>query len=345
MKNFAAIMTDIKRIENKEIKVPVSLDDEVLIRVEYVGICGSDVHFYEAGKIGDFLVETPFILGHEASGTIEKSGKDVKNLKPGDRIAIEPSVPCRSCKYCSQGKYNICSNLSMLSAPPFDGALKKYITHPSDFVFKLPENVSTLEGALVEPLCVGLHAVNQSNIKLGDTVTILGAGCIGLTTLLSAKAAGASKIFISDIEDKKLEYAKELGATEVLNAKNINIVERVMEITEEGTDKVIDCAGSEITIAQTSSLVKKGGSVALVGMTVKNEIKYDLMQLLSKEANIQTVFRYRNLFPTALDLLSSGRINIVDIVTNTFSFDETKEAFDYVRENRSEVVKGVIKIN
>jgi L-iditol 2-dehydrogenase len=174
---------------------------------------------------------------------------------------------------------------------------------------------------------------------------IQGAGCIGLATLLSAKAAGASKIFISDIEEKKLQYAKKLGATEALNAKKVDIVKKIMESTGEGTDIVIDCVGNEKTIAQTSSIVNKGGSIALVGMTLKEEIKYNLMQLLSKEASIQTVFRYRNLYPIALDLLSSGRIYIKDMVTNTFSFDKTKEAFDYVIENSSEVVKGVIEIN
>jgi len=346
MNNQAAFMTDLHSIEIRDTEVPEPKDDEVLVKIEYVGICGSDVHFYEAGKIGDFIVKPPFILGHETAGIVEKAGSAVIDLKPGDRVALEPSVPCRSCSMCRQGKYNLCPDVRMMAAPPYHGALTKYLTHPAAFSYKLPDNVSTMEGSLIEPLAVGLHAVAQGGVSLGDSVTVLGAGCIGLVSLLSAKGAGAGRIYVADIEDKRLEFAKKLGATEIINAKNTDTIKKINELTgEAGTDIVIECAGSPITIAQTPHLVSKDGTIVLVGMSLSDEINYNLMQLILKEASLATVFRYRNKYPVAIEAIASGAIMIKDIVTHTFSFEETKKAFDFVIANPSDVVKAVIKIS
>lgn len=346
MKNQAAFMTDLHNIEIRDTDIPEPGQGQVLVKIEYVGICGSDVHFYEAGKIGDFIVEPPFILGHETAGVVEKVGPGVKTLKVGDKVALEPSVPCMACSMCREGKYNLCPDVAMMAAPPYHGALTKYLTHPEAFSYKLPQNVSTMEGALIEPLAVGLHATAQVGVSLGDSVTVLGAGCIGLVSLLSAKASGAGRVYVSDIENKRLSFATKLGATEIINAKDTDTVEKIMSLTEgEGTKRVMECAGSEITIAQTPHLVARGGKIVLVGMSLKEEINYNLMKLILKEASLTTVFRYRNKYPVAIEAIASGAIKIKDIVTHTFEFEETKKAFDFVIANPSDVVKAVIRVS
>lgn len=233
----------------------------------------------------------------------------------------------------------------MMAAPPYNGALTKYLTHPEAFSYKLLENVSTMEGSLIEPLAVGLHAAARGEVSLGDSVTVLGAGCIGLVSLLAAKASGAGRVYVADIEDKRLSFAAKLGATEVINAKKADTVEKIKELTGgEGTKRVMECAGSETTIAQTPHMVSRDGIIVLVGMALKDEINYNLMQLILKEASLTTVFRYRNKYPVAIEAIASGVIKIKDIVTHTFEFKETKKAFDFVIENPSDVVKAVIKV-
>jgi len=323
MQNQAAFMTDLNNIEIRDTQVPRPKEGQVLVKIEYVGICGSDVHFYEAGKIGDFVVKPPFILGHETAGVVEKTGPGVKKLKVGDKVALEPSVPCMACSMCRQGKYNLCPNVTMMATPPYNGALTKYLTHPEAFSYKLPDNVSTMQGALIEPLAVGLHAATQVGVSLGDSVTVLGAGCIGLVSLLATKASGAGRVYVADIEDKRLSFAAKLGATEVINAKNTDTVEKIKELTDgEGTKRVFECAGSEITISQTPHIVARDGRIVLVGMA----------------------FRYRNKYPVAIEAIASGAIKIKDIVTHTFEFSDTKKAFDFVIANPSDVVKAIIKV-
>jgi len=345
MQNKAAFMTDLHSIEIKDTDMPEPSSGQVLVKIEYVGICGSDVHFYEKGKIGDFIVEPPFILGHETAGVVEKIGPGVKKLKVGDKVALEPSVPCMACSMCREGKYNLCPDVAMMAAPPYNGALTKYLIHPEAFSYKLPDNVSTLEGALIEPLAVGLHAADKAGIGLGDSVAVLGAGCIGLVSLLSAKASGAGRIYVSDIEDKRLSFAKKLGATEVINAKDSDTVDKIIALTDsEGTGKVIECSGSSIALAQTPHIVSRDGTITLVGNPFEEEIKVNFMKLLTKEASITTVFRYRNKYPVAIEAIASGAIAIKDIVTHTFEFEDTNKAFDFVIANPNDVVKAVVKV-
>ena len=211
--------------------------------------------------------------------------------------------------------------------------------------FKLPDNVSNVEGALVEPLAVGLHASDQGSVKLGDTVVIFGTGCIGLMTLLSCKAKGASKVIVVDILENRLKVAEKIGATHVINARNNDVIQKIDELTNgRGADVVIETAGAEITLKQTVDAVRRGGTIVLVGMTPKDEVEFDFMKLMGKEAEIKTVFRYRNLYPIAIKAIASGSINVKDIVSHEFEFDKTKEAFDFVVGNASDVVKAVIKV-
>ncbi|QUH27114.1 NAD(P)-dependent alcohol dehydrogenase [Serpentinicella alkaliphila] len=345
MCNKAIFMQGTNNMVVKDVPMPEIKENEVLIKVDVVGICGSDVHYYTHGKIGSFVVEGDFILGHECAGEVVEIGKNVKNLVVGDRVALEPGKTCGKCEFCKSGKYNLCTDVEFFATPPYHGVFTNYVAHPEDMCFKLPENVSNTEGALVEPLAVGLHATDQGGVKLGNTVVIFGTGCIGLVTLLSAKAKGASNVIVVDVLENRLQVAEKIGATHVINAKTTNVIEKIAELTNgRGADVVIDTAGAEITLKQTVDVVRRGGTIVLVGMTPKDEVEFDFMKLMGKEAEIKTVFRYRNLYPTAINAIASGSLNVKDIVSHEFEFDKTKEAFDFVAGNASDVVKAVIKI-
>lgn len=345
MENKAIYMQGTNNMVAKDIPVPKPGSKDVLVKVDVVGICGSDVHYYQHGRIGDFVVEGDFILGHECAGEVVEVGSDVKHLAVGDRVALEPGKTCGKCEFCKQGKYNLCPDVEFFATPPYHGVFTNYVTHPEDMCFKLPDNVSNMEGALVEPLAVGLHASGIGEVSLGDTVVIFGAGCIGLVTLLACKAKGASKIYVVDVLENRLKKAESLGATAVFNAAECNAVEEILALTEgRGADVVIETAGAEITVKQTVDVVCGGGIIVMVGMTPKDEVSFNFMKLMGKEGQVRTIFRYRNLYPVAINAIASGAINVKDIVSHEFDFDQTKEAFDFVVNNAKDVVKAVINI-
>ena len=346
MKNRAVFMTGLNRMEIREIPMPAPKEKEILLKIEYVGICGSDVHYLEQGRIGDFVVDGDFILGHECAGTVVQTGRGVTSLNAGDRVALEPGCTCGKCEFCKSGKYNLCPDVRFLATPPYNGCLMDYITFPEDMAFRLPDKISTKEGALIEPLSVGMHAAKQGSVTLGSSVTILGAGCIGLVTLLSCRAFGATDLFVVDVLPKRLEYAKKLGATHVINALEENPVQAIQDRTGgAGTDIVIETAGSAKTISQTPYIVKRGGRIVLVGMAAQDVIEYDFSKIMAKEAAIQSVFRYRNIYPQAIKAIEKGIIDVSGIVTHEFDFEETPRAFDFVIHNKQDVVKAVIKVS
>lgn len=345
MENKAVFMHGTNEMVWNDVPMPVVKDNEVLVKVDSVGICGSDVHYYQHGRIGDFVVEGDFILGHECAGEVVEVGSSVKNLVVGDRVALEPGKTCGKCEFCKDGHYNLCPDVEFFATPPYHGVFTNYVTHPEDMCFKLPENVSNVEGALVEPLAVGLHATSIGEVKLGDTVVIFGTGCIGLVTLLSSKARGASNIIVVDVLENRLKTAKRLGATHVINARETDVVKTIEELTDgKGAHVVIDTAGAEATVKQTVDVVRRSGTIVLVGMTPKDEVSFNFMKLMSKEGQVKTIFRYRNLYPVAINAIASGAINVKDIVSHEFDFENTKEAFDFVVNNAKDVVKAVIKI-
>lgn len=337
-------LTEPGKMEIVEEPVPKPMAGQVLVRIEYNGICGSDVHFFKDGRVGDCVLKDRFVLGHEVSGTVAELGEGVQGLDVGDRVALEPGYACGKCEFCKSGRYNLCPDVKFFAAPPVPGALQEYVVHPADMCFQLPENVSTLEGALVEPLAVGLHAAALGGIGLGQTAVILGAGCIGLVTLLSAKARGASRVVVVDLYEKRLEFARNMGADDTINATEEDVEARVRELLGGGPDVVFETAGSPATIAQTSYLVKRGGTIVLVGMSAQSEITYNFFQIMEKEATVKCVFRYRNLYPTAIAAIAGGRINVKQIVTHEFSLEESNLAFDTVVKDAQNVVKGIIKM-
>ena len=342
-----AYMQGTDKMILKEIPVPETKEKEVLVQIEYVGICGSDVHYFHTGCCGSYKVDLSqdFMLGHECAGTVVKVGEGVKDLKVGDRVALEPGITCGKCEFCKSGHYNLCPDVVFLATPPVQGCYEQFIAFPEDMCFKLPDNVSTLEGCLIEPLSVGFHAANQGEVGVGDTVMILGSGCIGLVTMLACKAHGAGQIIVADLVDARLEKAKELGATAVINSKNTDVFKEVERLTNgRGADVVFETAGSPVTIAQTPFLVRRGGTITLVGLASQEEITYNFAQIMDKEAPIKSVFRYRNIYPKAIAAVSSGAIDVKKIVTHEFDLDHIQEAFDEAVNNKTDLVKAVIKV-
>lgn len=347
MKNRGAFMTGIDKMILKEIPVPQAKAGQVVVKMEYVGICGSDVHYFHSGRCGSYVVtEKEFMLGHECAGTVVEVGDGCKELKAGDRVALEPGITCGECEYCKSGRYNLCPDVKFLATPPVQGCYMDYIAFPENMCFKLPDNVSTKEGALIEPLSVGLHAANQGSVTLGDTVLILGGGCIGLVTMMACKAHGASTLIVADLVDARLEKAKELGATHVINSKTQDVFEEVKRITGgKGAEKVFETAGSPVTIAQTPYLVKRGGTITLVGIAAQEEITYNFAQIMDKEATIKSVFRYRNIYPQAIAAISSGSIPVAKIATHEFDLEHIQEAFEEAINNKTDLVKAIIKVS
>ena len=331
----------------KDIPVPEVGRNEVLVSLEYVGICGSDVHYFHSGCCGAYQVDLSedFMLGHECAGTVVEIGEDVKNLKVGDRVALEPGITCGTCEACKSGHYNLCPDVVFLATPPVQGCNEEYIAFPENMCFKLPDNVSTKEGALIEPLSVGFYAAEQGAVNTGDTVIILGAGCIGLVTLLACKAHGAGQIIVADLVVARLDKAMELGATAVINSGKEDIFKRVEELTGgRGFDVVFETAGSSVTIAQTPHFVRRGGTITLVGISPQREISYDFAQIMDKEATIKSVFRYKNIYPKAISAVSSGAIDVKSIVTHEFDLEHIQDAYEEAVNNKTDLVKAVVKV-
>lgn len=340
-----AIMQGIGKMEMGTRPIPVPKDDEVLVKLEYVGVCGSDLHYYESGAIGDFIVEPPFVLGHEAGGTVIEVGSKVTHLKAGDRVALEPGKTCGRCRFCREGKYNLCPDVVFFATPPVDGVFQEYVAHEADLCFKLPDNVSTMEGALIEPLAVGFHAAIQGDAHLGQKAVVMGAGCIGLVSMMALKARGVAEVYVVDIMDKRLEKAMELGATGVINGMKEDVVAKIMELTGGmGTDLVIETAGTEITTRQAIRMASKGSTIVLVGYSKSGEMTLPTSMMLDKELTIKTIFRYRHIYPVAIEAVATGKVNLKGIVTDLFPLSDIQHAMDASVNNKAEIVKAVIKI-
>jgi len=240
------------KVEMGEVPMPEPKDDEVLVDVKHVGICGADLEFFRDGGIGAWKLEFPAVLGHEPAGIVAGFGKDVKGFKEGDAVSIEPGKTCGSCEFCTTGRYNLCPDVQFMSIPgQAKGAFQDYVVWPSNRVFKLPEGVGTLEGALVEPLSVGFNAVKNSGAEIGDEAAIVGSGCIGLCTLLALRARGVTDVYMSDLEKVRMDKALELGATKVFDASKENVTEKVMEMTDgKGVNMAYECTGMPEAVDQ-----------------------------------------------------------------------------------------------
>jgi D-xylulose reductase len=317
--------------------------DDVRIKMHTVGICGSDVHYYTHGKIGNFIVTEPMVLGHEASGTVVETGKNVKTLKAGDRVCMEPGIPDLHSRATMEGMYNLDPAVVFWATPPFHGCLRETVVHPAMFTFKLPDNVSFAEGAMVEPLSVGLQAVKKAGVKPGDVALVTGCGTIGILAGLAALAGGCSKVIITDVIDPKLKIAASYGMIPV-NIKKQDLQKVVAEVTGGwGVDAIFEASGNEAAIANIFQPLCPGGKVVFIGMPV-NPVLVDIVAAQAKEARMETVFRYANLYPRALALMGSGKINVKPLVTDKYKFADAIKAFDYAANPEPRTVKTVIEM-
>lgn len=345
MRNTVAILEKPGKMVIKETDIPTPKDDEVLIEVKYVGICGSDVHGFEHGPYIPPKDPNQVIgLGHECSGIIKKIGKNVKKFTVGQRVCIEPGVPCYKCEFCLSGHYNVCPNVDFMATQPnYRGALTNYLTHPEAMTFHLPENMSLIEGALVEPAAVGIHAAKMAGDILGKTVVILGAGCIGLMTLQACKLKGASKIVVIDILDNRLNKAIELGATVTLKGDDPQLTEKVKNIVGEyGADIVLETAGSAFTAKKALEVVKRRGKILIIG-SIPDGVSIEFLKI-NREVTIQTVFRYANDFDATINSIANGEFDVNSIADRFFNYQDTQKAFEFSVNNKKDLIKGVIKV-
>ncbi|KAI1455860.1 GroES-like protein [Annulohypoxylon moriforme] len=318
---------------------------DVLVAVNYTGICGSDVHYWEHGAIGHFVVKDPMVLGHESAGTVVEVGPSVKTLKKGDRIALEPGYPCRRCEPCLSGHYNLCPDMAFAATPPYDGTLTGFWVSPADFCYKLPDNMSLQEGALIEPLAVGVHIVRQAAVTPGQTVVVMGAGPVGLLCAAVARAFGASKVVSVDIVESKLAFAKTFYSTHTYISQRIPAEQNAANIIKEadlgtGADVVIDASGAEPSIQTSLHVVRMGGTYVQGGMG-KNEITFPIMAMCLKEVTAKGSFRYGSGdYKLAVELVASGKIDVKKLISGIVSFDKAEDAFKKVKEG--EVIKILI---
>jgi D-xylulose reductase len=340
----ALVLEKVKQLSLRDIDLKEVLGpNDVKIKIKSVGICGSDVHYYEYGAIGNFIVNQPMVLGHEAAGIILEVGKNVKNLKAGDNVCMEPGIPDPNSRPARLGLYNLDPDVVFWATPPVHGCLRETVVHPAAFTFKLPDNVSLDEGAMIEPLAVGLQAARKAGIKPGDIALVTGAGTIGTVTALAALAGGCSKVIISDILQPKLDIAAGYGISTV-NIKKQNLLDVVKELTGGwGVDIVFEASGSEAAISGIFEPLCPGGKVIFIGMPVK-PAPLDIVAAQAKEARMETIFRYAHVYPSAVNLLSSGKINVRPLITDHYKFADSIKAYQYAANPEPSTVKVMINL-
>lgn len=340
-----AVLTALRSIEIVDVPPPrIQNDDDVLIRMGSVGVCGSDVHYYVDGKIGSQVVEYPFAVGHEGAGTVVDVGAAVTSLAPGDRVAVEPAMSCHACDQCLAGRPHTCRTLRFLGCPKqADGCLADYIVMPAHCCFSLGGSLSLEQGALSEPLAIGVYAVKQSIPMQGACVGILGAGPIGLSVLLPARAQGAGQVYMTDRIDRRLELARTMGADWAGNVDTDDVVEGVRQACADQLDVVFECCGQQAALDQALEMLKPGGKLMIVGIPRESRISFSIDKLRHKEVCVQNVRRQNGCVQETLDMMSHKRFVADPMVTHRFPFERVSEAFDLVADYRDGVVKAMIE--
>ncbi len=342
MKALVLKEQNLLAIQDMDFKESVGPDD-VRIRVHTVGICGSDVHYYTHGRIGNFIVSQPMVLGHEASGTVVEVGGNVTALKAGDRVCMEPGVPDLRSRATLEGMYNLDPAVVFWATPPVHGCLRETVVHPAIFSFKLPVNVSYAEGAMVEPLAVGMQAAKKARIKPGDVALVTGCGTIGILVGLAALAGGCSRVIITDVIQPKLDIAAGYGMIPV-NIKKENLMDTVHRVTSGwGVDIIFEASGSEGAIKNIFEPLCPGGTVVFIGMPVE-PVPVDIVAAQAKEARMESVFRYANQYARAVALLASGKIDIKPLITDKYKFADAVKAFEYAANPKPTSVKTIIEM-
>jgi len=340
----AMMLTGIRQIEIREVPQPQIINaTDVLIKMETVGVCGSDVHYYVSGRIGSQIVKYPFPVGHEGAGTVEAIGKGVKHIKVGDRVAIEPAMPCWECDQCKAGRHHTCRKLRFLGCPgQADGCLQEYIVMPETSCLLLPEHLSFDQAAVSEPLAIGVYAVKRSIAMAGAKVGILGFGPIGMSVLLPALAQGADKVYVTDKIEQRLDIARNSGAVWAGNPDEVDIIGMIKEKEPLLLDVVFECCGKQEALDQAIEILKPGGKLMIIGIPEFDRWSFSVDKSRHKEICIQNVRRQVDCAEPAIEMIATGEINVDAMVTHHFGFGQTKEAFDLVTAYSDGVMKAMI---
>ncbi len=337
MHNQAAVLYAPHDIRLEERAIPNVGSKEVLVEIKAVGVCGSDVHYYEHGRIGPYVVRQPLILGHESSGVIVAVGEDVNKKRVGERVAIEPGIPDGVCEQCRLGHYNLCPNVRFFGTPPIDGAFTNYVTVPESFAYTLPDALSNEEGALIEPLSVGLWACRKAKLQGADRLLVTGAGPIGMLTMKVALALGATEVTMTDVSPQRLEMARKLGATRTVNVAKEPLIDAGVEV-----DILIECSGNQKALMDGIRSLRPAGRAIAVGMSPGEETSIPLSFLQNREITLTGTFRYANTYADAIALVATGRVDVQSIITRKYSLEQTEQALQATKNDPMNIKSVVV---
>jgi L-iditol 2-dehydrogenase len=342
----AVVLTGIKQMQLTDVPEPgIQKDTDVLLKIEIVGVCGSDVHYYETGRIGSQIVEYPYITGHECSATVKAVGSSVTRVKIGDAVAVDPTISCHNCVQCKMGRENTCYNLRFLGTPgQAEGCLCEYIVMPEECCYPTNGAITLEQAALCEPLSIGAYSVKQAKLSENTNIAILGAGPIGLCTLVSAKTENVKTCYMTEKIEERIEVAKKAGATWVANPDRQDIVKEILKRQPDGVDVAFECAGQQETIDQCVELLRPGGKLILIGIPRFERISLAINKIRRKEITIINIRRQNKCMQTAIDLIASGKVNVDFMITHRLTLRQSQDAFDMVAEYRDGVVKALIEI-
>lgn len=342
----AFVLTGIRAMEMREVPTPtIQNDTDVLLRLVAVGVCGSDVHYYATGRIGSQVVEYPFTVGHECAATVERVGAGVRRVKAGDRVAVEPAMPCGRCDQCQVGRPHTCRALRFLGCPgQAEGCLSEFIVVPETCCLPIPDTMSLDQAVLSEPLSIGVYAVKLSVPMAGARIGILGAGPIGLSVLLPARAQGAAAVYVTDLLDYRLAAARRAGAAWAGNPGKEDVVQTIAGHEPLLLDAVFECCGEQAAIDQAVDLLKPGGKLMLIGIPTVDRISLLIDRARRKELCIQNVRRQNHCVQATLDMLATGTIRTDGMITHRVPFARVPEAFDQVEHYRDGVIKALVEM-
>jgi L-iditol 2-dehydrogenase len=342
----AQVLTGICHIQMREVPAPkIVRDTDVLLKIEEVGVCGSDIHYYETGRIGSQVVQYPFTVGHECAGRVVQVGSGVKNLRVGQLVAVEPAVSCHTCDQCLAGRPHTCRKLVFLGCPgQIPGCLSEYLVMPQECCIAIEGILTATQGVLCEPFAIGLYAVKQSQIQKGAKVVILGAGPIGLSVMAAARALGAGRVYMTEIIEERIRLAQNNGADWVGNPHEENIVTAIGKAEPGGIDIVYECAGQQEALDQGIDLLNPGGKLIMVGIPRESRVSFSPDLMRRKEVTLINIRRQNHCTQQAIDLLAGGKVNLDFMVTHQFDFAQTQKAFDLVAGYKEGAVKVIVKL-
>jgi L-iditol 2-dehydrogenase len=335
--NVAAVLHAPGDVRIERRPIPEPGPHEVLVEIRAVGVCGSDVHYFEHGRIGDHVVRAPLVLGHESAGVVAGVGSDVRRHSVGDRVALEPGVPCGSCRECRAGRYNLCPDVRFFATPPVDGAFANYVTIHEDFAFALPAELTDEEGALMEPLSVAIWACRKGQVGPDTAVLVTGAGPIGQLAVQVARALGATELTVTDVNQHRLEVASEGGASRTLDVSRTPLAE-----TDVEADVLLECSGHPDAVREGVRALRPAGRAVMVGMGPADEMEIPMAVVQNRELWLTGTFRYANTYPAAIGLAAAGRVNLRAIITGRFSLEDTEAALRAGRDDPASIKPLVV---